>query len=147
MISICSDFREAGRRVGTFPAEETGEGGGGKGVAFHAHLGKEGDQPRELLEPHVETCAVPCSGSYCQPQGRDCSLAAMHSGSRRRNSANELSPLPLPWEGRVGQASLSSGCLSSIAISLGGVPGLLTHELGTQEPPEAEAAKLCGMEV
>lgn len=37
--------------------------------------------------------------------------------------------------------------LFRIAISLGGDPGPLTHEWGSQEPPEAEAAKLCGMEV
>lgn len=94
------------------------------------------------------------AGVLCQaldptvkPQGRDCSLAEMRSGWRRRNSASEFPPLALPWKGRAGQASLSSACLSSIAISLGGASGPLTHEWGTQEPPEAEAAKLCGIEV
>lgn len=79
--------------------------------------------------------------------GTALSLAESHSDSRLRNLAREFPPLPLPWNRRAGQASLSSDCLSSTSISLGRTPGPLTHEWGTQEPPGAEAAEPCGMEV
>lgn len=66
---------------------------------------------------------MPGSRSHCKPQSRDCSLAEMHSGSRRRNLASEFPPLPSPWNRRAGHASLSPVSLA--------LPSLL---VGTQVP-------------
>lgn len=62
---------------------------------------------------------MPGSSSHCKPQGRDCSLAEMHSGPRHRNLASEFPPLPSPWNRRAGQASLSSVYLALPSLLVG----------------------------
>lgn len=129
-----------------FPAEEAGKRGDGHWVVARVHLGRERGQARPLLGPGVEARVCARLETHCQPRGRDCSLAETHSGSGLRNLASEFPSLPLPRNRRAGQASLSSVYLALPSL-LVGPQAPLTHEWGTQEPSEAEAAETGGMEV